>query len=114
MSGISNGIKKSVAAIAMVAILAMAPLAMAQDGGRSRKSVGKPVYPELAKKMNISGTVKVEVVVTPAGSVRSAKALGGHPLLIEAAVTAAKQSKFEAGPDETTEVIPFQFTLGGN
>lgn len=86
----------------------------AQEGARAKKFQGKPSYPELAKKMNVSGTVKVEVVVLPSGAVKSAKALGGHPLLIDAAVNAAKQTKYEAAAAETTEVIPFNFSLSGN
>jgi hypothetical protein len=49
------------------------------------------------------------VVVAPNGSVKSAKALGGHPLLIDAAVTAAKGFKYEAGSEETKESIEFKF-----
>jgi TonB family protein len=82
----------------------------AQDK-RSIKQRGNPAYPELAKKMNVQGTVKVEVMVAANGSVKSAKALGGHPLLIDAAVNAAKQMKFEPAPAETREEIPFNFTL---
>jgi TonB family protein len=90
-----------------------APAAHTQDtiGGRKVKSKATPVYPELARKMNISGTVKVEVVITPKGDVKSAKATGGHPLLIDAAVDAAKRYKFEAASDETTTTIPFNFSI---
>ena len=40
-----------------------------------------PQYPELAKKMNLSGTVKIEVVVAPNGTVKEARVVGGHPVL---------------------------------
>jgi TonB family protein len=76
---------------------------------REAKSKVTPKFPELAKRMNINGSVKVEVVVAPNGSVKSAKALGGHPLLIDAAVTAAKGFKYEAGSEETKESIEFKF-----
>ena len=88
-------------------------LAFAQEK-RTIKQRGNPSYPELAKKMNVQGTVKVEVMVAANGVVKSAKALGGHPLLIEAAVNAAKQMKFEPAAGDTREEIPFNFTLNTN
>jgi outer membrane biosynthesis protein TonB len=44
-----------------------------------------PVYPALARKMSISGSVKIEAVVAPNGTVKSAGILGGHPVLAQAA-----------------------------
>ena len=79
---------------------------------REVKSRATPVYPELAKKMNVNGVVKVELTVNPNGSVKSAKATGGHPLLIDAAVTAAKQFKYEASTEETKELVEFKFNSG--
>jgi len=81
--------------------------ALAED--RKPKSKVSPAYPELAKKMNVSGTVKVEIVIAPNGSVKSAKALGGHPLLIESALDAVKKWKFEPASEETTQIIAFDF-----
>src|SRR4029077_6366851 len=40
------------------------------------KSKVQAIYPELARKMNLSGTVKVEVVVLPNGSVKGARVMG--------------------------------------
>lgn len=83
------------------------------QSGRAVKSKVTPTYPELAKKMNVNGAVKVELVVAANGSVKSAKAIGGHPLLIDAAVNAAKQFKYEAG-EETKEVVEFKFNTSNN
>ncbi len=85
----------------------VAPNAMADD--RKAKTKVAPSYPELAKKMNVSGTVKVEVVIAPNGTVKSAKAVGGHPLLIEAALDAVKKWKFEPASEETTQTVAFDF-----
>ena len=76
------------------------------------KSKVAPSYPELAKKMNVNGVVKVELTVAPTGSVKAAKAIGGHPLLIDAAVNAAKQFKYEASTEETKEIVEFKFNSG--
>lgn len=87
----------------------LAPATFAQEGGRKAKSQVKPAYPELAHQMHIIGTVKVEVVITPAGAVKSTKVLGGHPLLAAAAEDAAKKWKFEPAPTETTMTLVFDF-----
>ena len=104
-------IRRSAIALTMGILLACSTL-VAQEK-RAVKTQGKPSYPELAKRMNVSGSVKVELVVLPNGTVKSAKALGGHPLLIEAAVAAAKNSKYEPAANETTEIMEFKFNNQG-
>ena len=54
----------------------------------------EPVYPPLAKAAQISGSVVVEVTLDEAGNVVSARAISGHPLLKDTAVTAARGWKF--------------------
>lgn len=76
---------------------------------RRVKYMGKPVYPDLAKKLNLSGTVKVEVIVGADGKVKRTRVVGGHPVLAAEAEKAAMQSEFDPGPKETTEVIEFRF-----
>lgn len=76
---------------------------------RRAKSKAQPVYPELARKMNIVGTVKVEVVVLPNGVVKDARVVGGHPLLANAATDAAKKWRFEPAAEQSSGVIDFKF-----
>jgi TonB family protein len=76
---------------------------------RKVRSLGKPQYTDLAKRLNLSGTVKVEVTVGADGKVKRTRVLGGHPVLAAEAEKAAMQSEFEPGPKETTEVIEFKF-----
>jgi TonB family protein len=76
---------------------------------RRAKSRVQPIYPELARKMNISGTVKIEVVVAPNGTVKEARIVGGHPVLASAALDAAKKWRFEPAAGESTGVIDFRF-----
>jgi len=84
-----------------------------QDSGgeilRRAKSKVQAVYPELARKMNITGTVKVQVVVSPNGTVKDAKVVGGHPVLAGAALDAIKKWRFEPAPVESTGVVDFKF-----
>jgi TonB family protein len=81
----------------------------ADDSGRKIKSRVNPQYPELARKMNVSGSVKLELVIAANGQVKSVKPLGGHPLLIDAAQNAVKQWRYEPGA-EGTEVVEIRFT----
>ena len=76
---------------------------------RRAKSKVQPVYPELARKMNITGTVKVEVVVAPNGSVKEAKVVGGHPVLANAALDAVRKWRFEPATIESSGVVDFKF-----
>jgi len=76
---------------------------------RRAKSKVQPAYPDLARKMNISGTVKIEVTVSPNGTVKDARVVGGHPVLANAALDAAKKWRFEPAAAESTGVIDFKF-----
>ena len=76
---------------------------------RRAKSKVQPVYPELARKMNLTGTVKVEVVVAANGSVKDAKVLGGHPVLARAALEAVRKWRFEPAAGESSGVVEFKF-----
>ena len=98
---------------AVAGLAALNPSAFAQDEGRKVKTRVTPTYPELAKRMSVSGTVKVEVTIAPSGAVKSTRVIGGHPLLVDAAVDAVKRWKYEAGPDETTQVVEFKFNPQG-
>ncbi len=80
-----------------------------QETNRKVKSKVSPEYPELAKRMNISGVVKVQVTVAANGSVKDAKLVGGHPVLASAALDAVKRWRFETGPEESTEIVEFRF-----
>jgi TonB family protein len=68
-----------------------------------------PVYPTLARSMNIHGVVKVEAVVAPNGTVKAVNVKGGHPLLTQSAVTAVGHWKFEPTPKESKESIELKF-----
>jgi Ca-activated chloride channel family protein len=57
-------------------------------------SLPTPAYPAIAKAARVSGQVTVQVMIDESGNVISATAIGGHPLLREAAVAAARQAKF--------------------
>ena len=86
-----------------------APFAWGQEIDRKTKTKVAPVYPELARRMNITGTVRVLVVVSPAGSLKDTKVVGGNPVLVNAAMDALKKWKFEPGDSESTGTVEFKF-----
>ena len=89
--------------------MALAQQASTDEGKRKIKSKVNPQLSDLARKLNVSGKVKIEVVIANDGHVKSSKALGGHPLLVQACVDALRDWRFEAAPEETTQVIEFDF-----
>jgi TonB family protein len=105
-------------AASSIALLILASTGFSQtsgtdEGKRKIKSKTSPVYPELARRMNVSGKVKIEVIITPDGHVRSTRVLGGHPLLVQVCQDAVKEWKFFPAPEETTQIVEFDFH-GGN
>jgi len=88
--------------------------AVAQSGStdeskRKVKSRVTPTYPDLARRMSIGGKVKIEVVITPDGRVKSTRVVGGHPLLVQACQEAAKEWKFSPANEETIQIVEFEF-----
>jgi protein TonB len=101
--------------LAMIAFLIVAisgpVLAQQTQLATNRKVLQKvePHYPEMAKGLRLSGTVRVAVEVAQNGRVISAAVLGGHPVFTQVAVDAARHFRFETGPKQTEEVVTFNF-----
>ena len=77
----------------------------------------KPLYPELAKKMHVQGSVSVQVLIDEYGRVVSAKAVSGSPFLTTEAQKAAMQARFSPTklgdqPVKVSGVITYNFVLG--
>jgi TonB family protein len=73
-----------------------------------------PAIPELAKRMHVTGKVKIEATIAADGHVADTRVIGGSPLLINAALQALKQWRFEPGPAATTAVVEFNFDEPGS
>ena len=98
------------AATALFAVsLAFAQQTSIEEGKRKVKTKVLPTMPELARRMSITGKVKIEVVIAPDGRIKSSRAMGGHPVLVQSCLDAIKEWKFEPAPEETTQVIEFDF-----
>lgn len=80
------------------------------DGTRKVVSRVMPSYPSIARGMNLAGSVKLEVIVAPSGSVKSIQVIGGNPVFSQAAESAVHSWKWEKGEHETTERVEVRFT----
>jgi TonB family protein len=100
-----------IAAAVLSATWITGPTAVDAQTGPDRRVVDRAAaaYPDLAQRMHLRGTVKLAVIVRPSGEVKSSRPIGGNPVLIDAATTAARKWKFEPAQGETTEVIEFRF-----
>ena len=76
---------------------------------RRVKTKTAPAYPDLARRMAITGVVRVQVTVAPNGTVKNAKLVGGHPVLANAALDAVKKWRYEASNEESTGIVVFRF-----
>lgn len=111
-------VRPGIVCLGLVVVLA-APFAtplkvLAQDAQtemvkRKVKTRVLPTYPPLAKQMNITGKVKLEVTISAEGKVTATKVVGGSPVLVDSATEALKKWRFEPAPKDTTEIIEFEF-----
>lgn len=104
--------------IALLTLAGLAASAAALDGlpaqaqaelTRKVKTRVAPAYPEIARRMKLAGTVRVFVVVSPNGSVKDSKVVGGNPVLVNAAMDALRKWKFEPANDESVGTVEFKF-----
>ena len=77
-------------------------------------SLPKPPYPPAARAVRAAGAVSVQVLIDESGSVVSASAVSGHPLLRAAAVQAARGARFSptmlsGQPVKVSGVITYNF-----
>jgi len=104
-----DGFRRTLVSLLLAGVVAITTCAWAQRESRVAKTKVEPVYPELARRMRLSGVVKVQLTVAPNGTVKDAKLVGGHPVLANAVLEAVKKWRYEARPQETTENLQFRF-----
>jgi outer membrane biosynthesis protein TonB len=102
-----------------IALIAIAIAGVSPDHGSAQEqhaeSVRKvlnrvtPGYPDLAKRMNVAGTVRLIAVVAPNGSLVRTEVLGGSPLLVQAAQNALNKWKWATATEETKEIVEMRF-----
>jgi TonB family protein len=105
--------RKTLATVGLLALVAASIFAQTSTTDETKRKVKNrvaPQYPELARRTKVTGKVKIEVIIAPDGRVKSTRAVGGHPLLVQACQDAVKEWRFVAAPEESTQVIEFEFT----
>lgn len=108
-------VRRKTAAIALIVATSIGAVQLGAQTAtvvekRPAKNLVQPNVSELARKLNLSGSVKIEVTIARDGTVKRTRVLGGHPLLAQDAERAALHSTFEPGPQETIETIEFKFS----
>ena len=53
--------------------------------------------------------MKVEIVIGADGKVKETNVIGGHPILVDATLSALKEWKYEPAKAETTATLNFEF-----
>ena len=78
----------------------------------------KPLYPPLAKAARVQGTVKFQATISKDGTIENLQLLSGPPLLVQAAMDAVKQWRYQptllnGDPVDVDTEIDVIFSLGG-
>jgi len=55
----------------------------------------QPLYPPLARQTRISGTVKLHAIIGKNGAVEQLQVVSGHPLLVQSALDAVRQWRYQ-------------------
>jgi protein TonB len=76
-----------------------------------------PAYPRTAVIAHVSGAVELHAIIGTDGRIRELAAIGGHPLLIPAALEAVRQwvyrpTALNGRPVEVETTITVNFILG--
>lgn len=115
MSVLKN-VRRLVVSALVVAVLGGALGILCPSGAQGQEASERkvkfkttPQYPEIARKLGLTGIVRLEIVVAPNGSVKDTKVIGGHPILVNAAVDAVKKWKYESASAESTNTLEFKF-----
>jgi len=69
----------------------------------------EPDYPEALKRLNIGGTVRLQVSISAKGNVENVELLGGNPILGESAAAAVKKWVYAAGRSRTVAEVSISF-----
>lgn len=82
-----------------------------ETSGSERRVIARvePDYPDALKKLYIGGVVRVEVLVAANGSVKTAKLLGGSPILGQSTMKAVKQWKYAPAAGDETLTVRVEF-----
>ncbi len=118
--GVTNRLRRTrvkLLAAAMVAAFVALMLPGAASEERVLKRRVEPVYPELARLLDITGVVRLALTMDCVGRVIHVLTLSGEAILATAAVEAARQWRFSCGAGQATVNVEIDFEPcwdGGN
>ncbi len=83
--------------------------AIGQEENRKLVAQIMPAYPETLKRFNVSGVVKLQITISPNGSIKEMKTSGGNPVLVDLAMNAVRKWKYAPAPAETVTKVELTF-----
>ncbi len=99
IGGITGGMPSVAAPIVAAAPVAEGPKRPVRIGGNVKppRLIYGPaaIYPILASQSHVHGTVVIDAIIDEKGNVVQEKVVSGHPLLLQAALKAVSQRKYE-------------------
>jgi TonB family protein len=95
--------------VALSATLLCFASGLAAQEGRKAIMRGEAVYPDIARPLQLAGTVKIQVTIAKNGEIKEAKVLGGPPIFVSSALEALKKWKYAPSATETTSEVDFNF-----
>jgi TonB family protein len=97
--------------VACVLLLLGSVAAAGKADQRAIKQRVAPVYPEIAKRLRVTGMVKLAVSVNAEGKVTDVKTVSGNRMLSTAAEEAVYKWKFASASGDSTEDLDINFEL---
>jgi TonB family protein len=111
-SNFSSSLRRTGARLLQLAIVTLTITAsLHATDERAIKQRVSPVYPELAKRMRISGVVHIAATVAPDGSVSATKTVSGNHMLTGAAEDAVHKWKFVPATSQSVVEVDVNFAL---
>jgi TonB family protein len=92
-----------------VVAISLVALSLPAQGDRKLIADPAPVYPEIARRLHLTGVVKVQVVIGADGRIKEVKVVGGHPVLVNEVQEKLKNWKYAPSSNETTAFLEFTF-----
>jgi TonB family protein len=102
-------LKMPVLSFIAAAALVLAASNLPAQEGRKLLAGPTPPYPEMARRLHLYGTVKVQVTIAPDGHIKDTKILGGHPIFATSVEDTLKNWKYAPAPAESTAALEFNF-----
>ena len=93
----------------VLAVSSLSSIPARAEGERKVISRVKAVYPEMAKRMKITGSVLLNVTVEPSGRVKAVNPVMGENLLLKPAKDAVIQWRYAPAHFETVEEVEVVF-----